>query len=119
MARSGFRITSDTLTPGLRKFPDKLHDAIGKLVDYEAIRAQGYMRENAPWTDRTGNARAGLFATPEHFEGGHAIDLYHSVPYGIWLEVRFEGRFAIILPTIEAKGPELMEAARSLLGRMS
>jgi hypothetical protein len=36
------------------------------------------------------------------------IDLFHTVEYGIWLEIRWDGRFAIIQPTLEHFGPEVM-----------
>jgi hypothetical protein len=74
------------------------------------------MRQNAPWTDQTGNARNGLFAEAKHDWGRtHAIVLYHSVPYGIWLEVRHQGRYAIILPTAKEQGMAVMNTLRDLL----
>lgn len=112
-------ITHDTLTPGLKAFPPKLDAAISQTIDYFAVRSESYMKENAPWTDRTGNARSGLRATPFHEPPiRHGIILSHSVPYGIWLEVRFEGKNAIINPTLEQMGPELMGTFRELIARV-
>jgi hypothetical protein len=71
-----------------------------------APRAQGWMRNNATWIDQTGNARNGLFATVQTATNEVAIVLYHSVPYGIWLEVRWSGRYAIINPAIQYWGPK-------------
>lgn len=63
-----------------------------------------YAKENRPWTDRTEKARLGLQAQVfwqdrEHFTIflGHGPD----VEYGIWLEVRWGGRYAILVPTLE------------------
>jgi hypothetical protein len=39
------------------------------------------------------------------------IDLSYSVDYGYWLEVIENGKFAIIMPTLEALGPEILDAA--------
>lgn len=112
--------THDTLTPGLKEFPAKMDVEVGKTVDYFAIRAESYARDNAPWTDRTTNARNGLHTVTIHEPPvQHGIILAHSMPYGIWLEVRFEGRYAIILPTIQEVGPELMNGLRGLFGRMN
>ena len=80
--------------------------------------AETYMRENARWVDRTGNARAGLKAKHEATPMvSHQLILYHTMPYGIWLEVRFSGRYAIIGPSIQALGPDLMERVTASVTR--
>ena len=74
-----------------------------------AQKVQDYAQENAPWDDRTGDARQGLQAKGFQRLTSYTIVLYHTVDYGIWLEVRWDGRYAIILPTIEHMGHELMD----------
>lgn len=58
-----------------------------------------FAKENAPWTDRTTDARQGL--SGEAFTDGGVVgaSIVHTVPYGIWLENRFERRYAIVGPT--------------------
>ena len=113
-------MTSDTLSPGLKTFPLKLNSAVAKTMDYWAPQVESYARSNAPWTDRTGNARSGLHAETEHNGNiSHSIHLFHTMPYGIWLEVRFDGRFAIINPTIDIMGHRLMATFRGLMGKLS
>jgi hypothetical protein len=73
-----------------------------------AGRVQAYARENAPWTDRTGAARAGLTAQGQQRLFQYRIFLYHTVDYGIWLEVARNGKYAIIVPTIIVMGQQLM-----------
>ena len=51
----------DSLTPGLREFGPKLNRQVGAVMKKNAPKVQNYARSNAPWTDRTGNARNGLF----------------------------------------------------------
>lgn len=112
-------ITKDTLTPGLKAFGPQVDAAVGKTVDYFTIRAEAYMKENAPWTDRTGNARNTLHAEAFHEPPvQHGIVCAHGMPYGFWLEVIQEGRFEIINPTIEAIGHELMNGLALLFARM-
>lgn len=107
------------LTGNIRTLPVKVDRALTAVMRYEAPRAETYMKNNAPWTDQTGNARSGLFAKafiePRKVYG---IDLGHSVPYGIWLEVRFSGRYAIIGPTVAHQGPEVMATVASLFSRL-
>lgn len=110
-----FVMTSDTLTPGLRRFPAVLLSRLAAIGAYYADRAESQMKNNAPWRDRTGAARAGLGATSNVSASQMEIVLFHSVDYGIWLEVRWSGRYAIILPTLESVGPEVMAALRTIL----
>lgn len=92
--------------------------AIEEALEELADEVEEYMRLNAPWEDRSGEARSGLVA--EYNESGlfkHQIVLYHTVEYGIWLEVRWNGRFAIIQPTLEHFGPRVMGGLEGVLGR--
>lgn len=77
---------------------------------YHKGEAETFMRNNAPWTDRTGNARAGLHAEVNIINQGEAFEmiLAGSVPYQIWLEVRFSGKYAIIQPTCDYIGALLI-----------
>ncbi len=120
MARGGFsvEIVEDSLSPNLVAFPDKVDRALAGVTEYHATRAEGYMRENAPWTDRTSVARNGLFATAEHEHLHHTIICYHTARYGIWLEVAHNGQYRIIVPTIVDQGRETMETVRGLFRRI-
>lgn len=75
-----------------------------------AKEAEVWMKENAPWTDRTGNARRELYArvTVERDRYLIVIRFGHGVDYGIFLELARAGRFGIINPTIDKYGPEFM-----------
>lgn len=110
---------SDTLSPNLVRFGPAVDSAVSETVDFFTPRVEGYARSNAPWTDQTGNARNGLFAVSGHTpEVEHHIDIAHSVPYGIWLEVRFSGKYAIILPTVKSQGSELMALLKTVFARL-
>jgi hypothetical protein len=85
-------------------------------VAYDSFRSSAngieeYAKSNAPWADRTGNARAGLTANAQHNGGEVSISLEHTVDYGFWLEVIQNGDFAIIMPTLEALAPATIDQA--------
>lgn len=103
----------DNLIHGDKKF----QEAAWITAQRSAPDVENYMKDNAPWHDITGNARNGL--TARAFQEGTdvGIDLAHSVSYGIYLEARWSGRFAIIQPTIDAMGPVVMRRFERLLGR--
>lgn len=92
-----------------------LKHAIWKVVQYEANDGQNFMRQNAPWTDRTGNARQGLFARGYKHPDGYVIVYYHTVSYGIWLEVAKGGKYRIIEPTVQQAGPKIMESLQVVM----
>lgn len=110
-----FVVTSDTLTPGLKRFPIELLGRLKIIGEFYSDRARAYAQQNAPWQDQTGNARQLLDSQSRVDSHSMEIVVYHGVPYGIWLEVRWSGRYAIIIPTIETIGPEVMGALRSVL----
>lgn len=83
-----------------------LHDKVDSIAE----EIEQYMKANRPWEDRTFAAVEGLqcvvvWQDDEHFTLmlGHGED----VEYGIWLEVRWGGRFAIVVPTAEYYAPRL------------
>ena len=98
----------DTLTPALQKLLPKVDAGVSLAFSASEAKASSYARANAPWTDRTGNARAGLSA--KHVAEPmvkHTLVIYHTMPYGYWLEVRWSGRYAIIGPTMLNTAPQL------------
>ena len=80
---------------------------------------QNSAKDNARWTDRTGNARSGLFGTAEAEFARELVVIYLShgtdIDYGVYLETRYGGRYAIIMRTIERHLPELRRMLQELL----
>lgn len=87
---------------------ERVHKFLTSVVQLHAPRVESAAKRNAKWHDRTGNARQGLHAVAESSGKTHQIVLAHGVPYGIYLEVRFSGKYAIINPTIATEGPDVM-----------
>lgn len=78
------------------------------LEDF-ASEVEDYAKENAPWNDITGAAREGLTASVSEEGTTLYLELYHTVDHGVWLEVIQSGRFAIIMPTLEAYSSEIFD----------
>jgi hypothetical protein len=114
MGKSTFTWKTDTLSGSVGKLPSKVQRAVVGATEYAATKAQGYAKTNAKWVDRTSNARQGLRAFPVHEVGRSSVIIAHGMPYGIWLEVRFSGRYAIIGPTLIYTGDLTMR----LLGNL-
>ena len=114
MGRESFTWKTDTLSGNVARLPTKVQRAVVGATEFGATKGQAYAKLRAPWTDRTSNARNGLKAFAIHEPGRSTIVVHHGVPYGIWLEVRFSGRYQIILPTLDYTGKVVM----GLLGQL-
>jgi hypothetical protein len=79
-----------------------LDDRVGMVLARWWPRIETDAKHNAPWTDRTSNARQTLAAfgykkSPITW----ALVLRHWMDYGKWLELCNGGKFAIVLPTLQ------------------
>lgn len=92
-----------------------LTQAVTELLQAYGQQIQASAQDGAPWTDRTSNARQGLRTAVEGGPEQFALVLYHTATYGIWLEVRWGGRWSIIMKTLEAEFPGLMSALSMLV----
>lgn len=121
----------------------RMLDATRAILESWGDQAQLYMRADAPWSDRTGRARYGdqarmvqpqqqaldlaqLAATrderglawvpihPASIYDGGMIALISDAPYGIYLETARGAAYAIIMPTVAQRGPQLLAQLREL-----
>lgn len=100
---------------GLYRFANFTRAAAKTAAREAAIELEASMKRNAPWNDRTGNARRGLKA--EYFEDSDmgtdlnvGVRLSHSVYYGVFLEYNglyhaayLSRRRPILVPTMKSK----------------
>lgn len=108
----------DGVIPSLKTAKERTMKAANIAAQSMAPEVENYMKINAPWDDQTGNARNGLAARAYRDNDEIGIVLYHQVPYGIWLETRFGGKYAIIEPTIQAMSPVVMARFERILDRI-
>ena len=118
MARRKGTFVFDSLTPALQQLLPRIDAAVDLVFDRYEAEAETYARTNAPWTDRTGNARNGLFAQhdAEHMVR-HELTVYGTMPYTFWLEVRWSGKYAIIGPTMVHIAPLMAQDLASAINR--
>lgn len=92
-------------------------DGLARHIDEQTLRiAEGiaedvwlYMTENHPWVNRTGDAEAALTAEAVRL-AEHIVSIYaaHGVDYGIWLEIRWGGKWGIIPEALQYAYPRIM-----------
>lgn len=118
----------------------KIDVAIRGVMKLWDGRIESHMKNRAPWTDRTTNARNGLYAEYQTStaQGRHTIEVGHGVYYGIFLEsivyhkndlddegtaaaqvgTESWGTYAIVGPAIERYAPKVIASCTKLLDRL-
>lgn len=99
----------------VENYKKKLLAAVYALAVAWAERLEAYAKVTAPWTDRTGNARRLLNGRAVKLAMGAVLILGHGVPYGIYLERRWAGRYAVINPTLTANYAAIMASLEALV----
>lgn len=104
------------LATAIERYGDRVLQAVAAIAQYTATQMQNAAKADAPWTDRTGNARTGLFGTSEADFARHVVTIYLShgatIDYGLWLELVGAGKNAIIVKTMAAHYEPLMQMLR-------
>jgi len=109
---------TNTLERGLAQFEFKMRDRMMEIAEEVAKDLESHAKSKAPWENRTGAAREGLTAEVQEERDLIVVQLFHTVDYGVWLEVRWSGKYAIILPTIEQKGPDVLAKMKGMMDRI-
>lgn len=119
MAGFSFDFSSSSLEGGLNQLEAKALATTKMYASTQALELQAYMKQNRPWTDRTGLAKAMLSATVSQ-PSTHVVrvTLAHGVDYGIDLELKNNGNYAIVRPTLATQGPKVMNGFNGMLSTM-
>lgn len=98
------RITIDTkdLTRNLELYGKNLVTSVIEGVSATMSEAEKESKDKAPWTDRTGNARASIYGSEAELSGTTVIGWHGiGIEYGVYLELAHGGKYRVIWPTIE------------------
>jgi hypothetical protein len=95
----------------------KVKQAVVAVANYFAPILETYSKQNAGWEDRTGNARQSLHAFVQVLSND-VVELYlaHGVFYGLFLEVRWSGKYSIIWPTLQAHLEDIRKMLQEIFG---
>lgn len=114
-----FNFEHSDLKANIDAFKNKARSAILMYAVTKAPEIEAYMKENRPWTDRTALAKQMLRTTVSNDNPDEiVITLAHGVDYGVWLELAHEQNYAIIQPTLNLKGPEIMNGVSNIMSKM-
>jgi hypothetical protein len=99
---------TNSIVKNLAEFTPKMRAAGATVMDRQADISTSNMKQNAPWKDRTGNARATLATDSEHEPEADVLVLHGGMSYQIYLETRWGGRLAAIKPETTRAGRRVM-----------
>ena len=106
------------LAQAVERYGDRVLTAVAAVAQYAATQMQNQAKADATWTDRTGNARTGLFGTSEADFARHVVTIYLShgatIDYGLWLEIANSGTYAVIMRTMETHYQDVMDMLREV-----
>lgn len=117
------KISAEWVVPPSVAFPAmydewrrRVYAAVLAIMESYKPRAESWMKQNAPWMDRTGNARQSLFTDIET-QAQEVVSLIfaHGVDYGVFLEFKNQGRFAVIAPALDYFFPQIMADIQAVL----
>lgn len=119
-AKAGIRWSTppSELATAIDRYGDRVLTAVAAVAQRVATEMQNQAQADAPWTDRTGNARTGIFGTSEADFAAHVVTIYLShgatIDYGLWLEISNSGKWGIVMRTMESHYEPLMQMLREI-----
>lgn len=101
-----------------RAFTSREYGGLLMLMQTAASKMESWAKQNAPWTDRTGQARQRLTGQA-YWEDANIVvaAIAHQVDYGIWLELAHQRKYAILEKALEEHKGEIEDAVKVLLTR--
>lgn len=105
------------ITQNMSNYGDALKQMALGIGESVAPRMETDAKHEAKWQDRTANARQSLNGRAWQTDNGDVtiIQLSHGVFYGLFLEVRNQGRFAIVIPMMQRYYPIVWNMVKEAL----
>lgn len=109
---------SDVFPAAYQKYTQQLYVTGRRVAEARAAEGEQWMKQNAVWQDRTGNARAGLHVDVNQAPAVLAeLTFAHGegIEYAIFLELSHSGFYGIISRSVDYWGPRLMQDVQRIV----
>jgi len=100
---------------GMDAYVRDVRAGIMAIAQRRAPEIETWMKQHAPWEDRTGNARQTLHTEVQILAEQVVIELAHGMSYGIFLELANGGTWAVIGPALDHFAPIIWSDVDRLL----
>lgn len=92
----------DEVVSHINKFDERLRAGLLIITKQVAKLMENWAKDNAKWTDRTGNARKGLKASAKWEDYINlVVSMSHKVDYGPMLELAYAKKYAVLEPALQ------------------
>lgn len=114
MSDFSITISAEEVLGNLEEMNERVKAGLKVIGETVGAKMTSYAQANAPWTDRTGNARSGLHHEVAWKGTTLDIQIKHSMDYGIWLEIANSERFAILKKARDSQIDTFVSMIKSL-----
>lgn len=103
-----FGFKQNTLSEIVRGIKKQADCALNSVCETGAERMEAYAKKNAPWTDRTGNARRTLKGFTDVDGYTRYIGVCGNMEYSPSLEMLHGKKYAILYPAVQAETNDVL-----------
>lgn len=105
----------DNIQNKLRQLENNTRRNLERRVELTTAQAEQSAKNDAPWTDRTGNARRSINGSTITTRDMITAYLSIGVYYGKYLELSNVGKYRIIEPTVQQYRPKYLRNLNGIL----
>lgn len=98
-----FRMNENALSKIINGIKAQANSALNEVCVSSAAQMEQSAKLNAPWTDRTGNARRTLAGFTDALPHQRYIGVCGNMPYSPSLEMLYGKKYAILYPVVQAE----------------
>lgn len=102
----------------INSMKQKTRTSLQIIADTAVKSMERYAKNNARWTDRTGNARQRLQGSTRWEEQALIAAISHNVDYGMWLELCNEKKYAILEEALNSQAQNLLDSYQRFLNQL-
>ena len=111
----GFRFDPSATIKRMAEIKQRSMFAAEQVARNGAARMEAEAKRNAPWTDRTGNARQTIRGVSGWSGKKLRCGVTGNMAYSPYLEFTHEGQNAVLWPTINNNKEKIMEQMRKVV----
>lgn len=102
---------------GVEEWLQSINEAVYQLMLFRAPQIEFWLKMNAPWQDKTGNARQSLYAAVHRTLLEITVIMAYgaAIDYSVYLEFSNAGRYSILSPALDYWIPILWNDVKALL----
>lgn len=112
------KIDISGIVDGLQSTETKAQKAIRMYATEGSKKLENYAKTHKRWINRTGHAVQRLKGYIEEGINNIKVCIAHGVDYGIFLELRYERKYAILEESVRVNAKEVLQGFKGLIEKL-